>query len=176
MKKHTLILSLMILPLSVLFAQSDAISTVFTSYANDARFIKVNVSSKMFELFSHIEAGTAEEQEFLNTVKNLTSLKVLTLENDAKSMEFYRLSLKKVTAPYEQLMSIEDGPENITFFINEKNGVINELLMLSGSVDTFVILSLSGKIDLQQVKKLSKQMSIGGMEQLNKVDPKSKGK
>jgi hypothetical protein len=169
MKKAGILLTILLSSSLAIFAQTDAMTTLFSAYANDARFVKVNVSSKMFELFSNVEGDTPEEQEFLKTVQNLTGLKVLTMENNSQAKELYRQSLKKVLSPYEQLMSIEDKSEQITFFIKEKNGVISELLMLSGGESSFVILSLSGKIDLQQVKKLSKQMSIGGMDKLNKI-------
>lgn len=169
MKKISFFFSLLLISTLSGFAQSDAISTIFSAYNADDRFIKVNVSSKMFELFSHVEGGTPEEKEFLKTVQNLSSLKVLTMENNSQAKELYKQSLKKVVSPYEQLMSVEDGTEQITFYIKEKNGIISELLMLSGDSGSFVILSLSGKIDLQQVKKLSKQMSIGGMEKLNEI-------
>lgn len=153
-------------------AQDDAISTLFSKYADDDSFTKVNISSKMFQLFTHIEGSDEEEKEVLETISGLKGLKILSKNEISNGKQLYKEALKAPGKSFEELMSVKDGDEDLTFFIKESGGMISELLMISGGESNFVILSLVGDIDLNKVAQLSRSMSIGGMDQLQKIEDK----
>jgi len=153
-------------------AQNDAVSTLFQSYANDDSFTKVSISSKMFQLFTHIEGDDKEEKEILEAIAGLSGMKILSKNDIPNGRELYRKAVKSALGKYEELMSVKDGDEDLTFLIREKSGKIEELLMLSGGDTNFLILSLFGDIDLNKVAQLSRSMSIGGMDQLEKLEEK----
>lgn len=169
MIKQLILAGAFILTTGMVFAQGDAINTVFSKYANDDSFSKVNVSSKMFQLFTHIEGTDQEEKELLETISMLKGMKILS-KDECDGRKLYKDALKLTGTGYEELMSVKDGSEDLTFFIKESGGKINELLMLIGGESNFLILSLVGDIDLNKVAKLSRSMNIGGMEQLEKVN------
>ncbi len=150
-------------------AQTNAIDKYFSKYENDTSFSKVKVNAKMFELFTEMEGTNDEQKTLQETIGKLKGLKMLELENDPRTKTLYNEAISKLNKDYEVLMEIEDK-EKITFFINEKGGVIKELVMISGGKNQFVILSLEGDIDLKQISKLSKSVHISGMEKLEKVE------
>lgn len=153
-------------------AQNDAVSTLFQSYANDDSFTKVSISSKMFQLFTHIEGDDKEEKEILEAIAGLSGMKILSKNDITNGRELYKRAVKTSSAHYEELMSVKDGDEDLTFFIREKAGKVEELLMLTGGENNFMILSLFGDIDLNKVAQLSRSLSIGGMDKLDKLEEK----
>jgi hypothetical protein len=71
---------------------------------------------------------------------------------------------------FEELMTVEDRRENIAFMIREDaSGTIQELLMIMGGPDNFMVMSVYGEIDLASIGKISKALKIKGMEQFEKV-------
>jgi hypothetical protein len=177
MKKISGILIICFLPALVVQAQNDAISQLFDQYYNNDAFTKVSVSSKMFELFTKIEPGDADEEEVLKAISQLKGLKVLAADSIGNSKALYDEAVKKVSGNgYEELMEVKDASENMKFMIKEKDGIINELVTVVGGNKSFALISLYGVIDLKTISKLSKSMNIKGMEYLKNVDEKNEDK
>ncbi|MDA0883269.1 MAG: DUF4252 domain-containing protein [Bacteroidetes bacterium] len=168
MKKNILLAAAMMMSFAA-FSQ-DVIERYFKEMNNDEQVTKVSISSKMFELFMHIDSEEESEKELLETVSKLKGMKILIKEEVANGEQLYKSAIKKPNADYEVLMTVEDDDEDLTFFIREENGVIAELVMIAGGKDNFVLLSLIGEIDLNQISKLSKSMNIEGMDNLEKIE------
>jgi hypothetical protein len=157
-------------------AQNDAVTKLFNDYYDDENFTKISVSSKMFELFTNIEAGDENEEEILEAVSKLKGLKVIAADSVGNSRELYMNAVKKISGNgYEELMEVKDAKENMKFMIKEKDGVIDELVMVVGGNKSFIIMSLYGEIDLKKISKLSKSMNIKGMEHLKQLDKDKAG-
>ena len=148
----------------------NAIDKYFGYLDGDTSLTKVTVNSKMFELFTYMEAETEEEKEFVEMVSNLESLKVIVKEDAADAEKLFNEAIKKPGKEFELLMEVDKNPEHFYFLIKETNGVVDELLMIGNSDGEFIILSLTGKIDLAQLSTLSRQMNIGSMKHLEKLD------
>ena len=73
---------------------------------------------------------------------------------------------------YEELMTVKDGDSNVSFLIKDSDGgnIVNELLLLVGGQEDFVLMSFSGKIPLDKVSKLAKSINIDGAEHLDKLN------
>ena len=168
MKKNILLAAAMMMSFAT-FSQ-DVIERFFNELNNDEQVTKVSISSKMFELFMHIDSEEADEKELLETVSKLKGMKILIKDGVTNGEQLYKSAIKKPSADYEVLMTVEDDVEDLTFFIREENGVIAELVMIAGGKDNFVLLSLIGEIDLNQISKLSKSMNIEGMDNLDKIE------
>jgi hypothetical protein len=56
---------------------------------------------------------------------------------------------------------------------SKSGSVIEELLLIVGSPDSFTLLSLTGKINLENISSLSKTLDIEGAEHLEKIHPKN---
>ena len=141
MKK--LMMGVVMLVLSVAAqAQGDAISKFFSKYQNDESFTQVTVSSKMFSLFTNMDVKDAEDQEVLDAISKLKGLRVLAKHEARNSRELYKEALSLVPMKeYEELMSVRDKDKDMKFFIKEgKPGIINELVMVAGGNEEFMML------------------------------------
>jgi hypothetical protein len=152
-------------------AQNDVVTKLFNQYYDNEDFTKISVSSKMFELFTNIEPGDESEEEILEAISKLKGLKVIAADSIGNSKKLYTDAVKKIsTNGYDELMEVKDAQEDMKFMISEKDGIINELVMVVGGNKSFFVLSLYGEINLKNITKLSKSMNIKGMEYLKNLD------
>ena len=170
MKKGIVIIGIMFLSVAMM-AQGTVISNYFDQLEDNEDYTKVSVSQKMFSMFTELEAGSDAEKEFLEAVSKLKGLKVIMADSIPDAAKMYKKAIADVDkAGYEELMSVKDAEENLKFSIIEKNGVIEELIMVAGGNKRFVMLSLYGEIDLNNISKIAQEMRIEGMERLGKME------
>ncbi len=149
----------------------DAITRFFDKYSSDQSFTNVNITGRMFGLFTDLEMEDEEDQEVMDAISKLKGLKILAKEDTDRGKELYREAFSLIPKnEYDELMSIRDEDNDMKFLIKEKNGKVSELLMVMGGNHEFFILTLFGEIDLKQVAKISKAMDIDGLEQLERLD------
>jgi hypothetical protein len=137
----------------------------------------VIVNQKAFSLMSKI--GSESDDEYLNLIKNIESLKVYATENAevAIQMENAAKSYLK-TANLEELMRVKDEGSNVTIYVKEgkSEDYVKELFMFVKDSDKTskesVIISLTGEIDLNQIAKLTAKMDLPGGEHLEKASKK----
>lgn len=155
-------------------AQNDGITRFFNQYYEDERFTVVYVSPKMFNMVAKIETDDPEWNKFREVVGGLTGLRVLTADSIANGLQLYKEALSKVPqAEYSELLTVRDGKEHVRIWVKDSGNIIQELMLLVGSPDEFVMLSLTGRIDLDQISTLSKSLDIQGAEHLDKVKSKN---
>jgi hypothetical protein len=148
----------------------DVISKFFSKYQTDETFTNVNISSKMFGLFTEMDASTAEDKEVLEAISKLKGLKILAKENARNSRELYKEALGLIPKNFEELMSVRDKDKDMKFMIQENGGKISEMLMVMGGNEEFMILSIFGEIDLKQISRIGSKMNIKGLENLHNMD------
>lgn len=152
-------------------AQGEVVTKYFDQFSDNEEYVKASISSKMFSLFTELEAGTEEEKEFLEAVSKLKGMKVLYGDSVANSSKLYREGIAEVKkAGFEELMTVLDAEENFHFAIKEKGGIISELIMVSGGKKGFAVLSLYGEIDLKNISKIARGMNVQGLNGLDKLD------
>lgn len=151
-------------------AQSNPVDRLFEKYAGQEGFTSVYISSHMFSLFANMEKG---DKEFDDTFGKLTGIRILTTDKMIPGVNFFdELSGELPFDRYEELMVIHEKDQNVKFLIKEKDGVINELLMIAGGSDDNTLISIRGQIDLKTISGLSESMKIKGLEKLEKVEEK----
>jgi len=137
----------------------------------------VIVNQKAFSLMSKI--GSESDDEYLNMIKNIESLKVYATDNAqvAIQMENAAKSYLK-TANLEELMRVKDEGSNVTIYVKEGKSAdyVKELFMFVKDSESTskesVIISLTGEIDLNQIAKLTAKMDLPGGEHLEKASKK----
>lgn len=154
----------------------DAISKFFAKYQNDESFSQVNISSRMFGLFTQMEADKPEDKEILEAISKLKGLKILAKEDARNARELYKEAFTVIPKDYEELMTVRDKDKDMKFLIKESGGKISELLMVAGGDSEFMVLSLFGEIDLKQVSRIGSKMDVKGLENLHNIDGKSEKK
>ena len=152
-------------------AQLDAIERFFKDYQEDENFTVVYVSPKMFQMVSKATDGI-EDKELSSIVKDLKGLRILT--SKVNPDKIYKEANKRLNIKeYEELVTVREKDSNVRFVTKESNGIINELLLLVGGKDEFVMMSFVGNIDLNKIAKLAKKLDIDGAEHLDKVNKKN---
>jgi predicted transcriptional regulator len=157
-------------------AQEDAISKYFSKYMDDEAFTVVYLSPKLFQLLGKLELNELDDKEaaaIMEVVEDLKSLRVLTTEENAE--QYYNEAIKTInTKNYETLLTVRDDGENVQFLIKDEGNTINELLLLVGGADEFVMVSFVGKIDLDKISQLAKKLDVDGVEHLDKLNEREK--
>lgn len=170
MKKFSLILTLMLGFAGISFGQSDAIVKYFDKYMDNEEFTIVYISPKMFSMVSKVTPEDMDP-EVKEIIKNLKGLRILTTSTNP--LAFYKEAKAKInTSEYEVLMTVRDEGENVEFLVKDNGDIINELLLLVGGSDEFVLMSFVGNIDLNKIAKLAKNINIDGMEHLENLEDK----
>lgn len=171
MKKFIAALALLII-VNGAFGQ-DAISKFFSKYQADESFSQVTVSSKMFGLFTNMEADTPEDKEILEAISKLKGLRILAKDDARDARGLYKEAFSLIPVKeYEELMSVRDKDKDMKFMIKENGGKISELLMVMGGNEDFMVMSLFGEIDLKQISRIGKKMNVSGLEHLDKMNKK----
>jgi hypothetical protein len=172
--KKVIAIGFLMITLTAAHAQ-DAISKFFSKYQADESFTQVNISSKMFSLFTNMEADTPEDKEVLEAISKLKGLRILRKDNTSDARALYKEAFALVPSKeFEELMSVRDKEQDMKFFIKESSGKISELVMIMGGIDDFMVLSIFGEIDLKQVARMGKKMNVDGLDKLQKMDDKKK--
>lgn len=173
MKKYLFLLPVLFLAAIQLHAQNDAITRFFSKYSEEERFTTVFVSQKMFQLIAKVETDDEDWNSMREVIKDLGGLRVLTCDSITDGVQLYKEALSKVPQnEYSELLTVRDGQENVRIWIKDQGNIINELLLLVGAPDEFVLLSFVGKIDLEKIGSLSKTLDIKGAEHLDKIKTK----
>ncbi|HXB95621.1 MAG TPA: DUF4252 domain-containing protein [Puia sp.] len=158
----------LLLPLLLLgagaFCQDDAIGRFFGKYLDDSRFTVVSVSPKMFRMLSKVKWDSLPG-DLQQTVTRLRSLRILS--TDTTPMVFYKEALATIDRKqYEDLITVRGNKDNVHFMVRDDGKVIHELLMIAVDKDGFTLMSFVGDIDLDKLSRLSADMGIKGMEDL----------
>ena len=152
------------------YAQTNALEKYFSTYQQDEDFTKVNISGKMFDLASFLETEDEDIQEFKDLVSGVESLKMIMNNQIGNSFGKYKSAVGKVQNDFEELMSVDDKDGKVTFFINERNGIVRELLAVAAGDSTLCIVSVIGNIDLKKLGAISKKIQTDGFEFMDKIE------
>jgi len=144
------------------------ISKYFAEYEADSNFDRINVDKTTFEKFSDIEAKSADEKSVLGAISKLDGIKVLFHEKNTELIETLRLEAKENMdndGRFEELMTV-DGQEGTFFFMVRENeeDVVQELTVLIGAKDKFLLATLFGELELQNVPRLANVIRQNGKE------------
>lgn len=143
-------------------AQTNAIDLFFSQYVEDENFTVVYISPKLFQMIGKLDVDAIDDEEgqaIMEIAKDLRGLRILT--TDINPMQYYKEAKGKInTKDYEVLMTVRDKDgDNVEFFVKETAGgngsVFDELFLLVGGEDDFVLLSFVGQIDIEKISKLA---------------------
>jgi hypothetical protein len=169
--KRLLLALLLVIASTQLFAQQgSAIDRFFQKYESDQTFTLISVTPKMFGMFTKLDFNTSEGQSFLKVIKKIRGLKILAKENTKDGFKLFGEATVQLTKEYEELMTVRDGKDNLRFMVKENaQGNIAELVMLIGSDEEFLAMSLVGDIDLAEISQIAGGMNIEGFDKLKKL-------
>lgn len=151
------------------FAQTNALGKYFSQYQDDDRFTRVHVSQKAFELLNYIEVDGKEAQDAKKLMESFESLNVLVAQEMTDADKHYKNALKTIGTEFEELISVDEKESHFRFLIDEKDGVVYELLMIGTEKNEFILASITGKMALSQLSKFASMHSTTGMKHMQKM-------
>ena len=158
-------ISFLFLPL---FSQEDAVVTHFDDYLSDAEFKSVYISPRMLDVIVTRDSEKMDP-EVISLIKKLKGLRSLKREGQS-GLELYKEGIKKLKAAnYEELMTLKENGEQIRFYTKGATKTVEELTLIVGGPNRFLILTMVGDIDINAVAKLSKNLNVQGAGYLDKV-------
>ncbi|OBX24612.1 uncharacterized protein DUF4252 [Gelidibacter algens] len=188
-KKTVVLLAIMIAPM-VSFGQS-----FFDKYESMKGVTSGVISQKMFKMIATIDVDLddPEAQGFLNMVKKIESIKVLSTGDKSISSSLAADAEKYIgSSKLDELMRFKDGNQTVKFYVKEgrdENHVKELLMYINGlkeltkdanieingekrEIETIVV-SIIGDVDLREISKITSKMNVPGGQHLEKA---SKGK
>lgn len=151
-------------------AQDDAISKFFSKYMEDENFSRVYISPKMMQmaggfLKSASEDSDQEAEDLGELISKVRGIRILSTETtNGKSL--YQEAMNTLNKnKYEDLMDVADKGSNVKFMVREENGLVKEFLMISGSGESFTLLSMLGNFTYQDLNMLAEKTNMPGMKE-----------
>ncbi len=176
MKKSMIVVVMLVMSVMAQ-AQHDAIAKFFSKYQNDESFSQVNISGKMFSMMANLDGNTPEEKTMISAISKIKGLKILKRDETRASRDLYKEAMSMIpTGEFEELMTIRDKDKDMKFYTKESGGKISELVMIMGGNDEFMLMTLFGEIDLKEMGKIGRSVNIDGLQNLDKIKDKQKGK
>lgn len=170
MKKYVILL-MMFCMASALSAQNKALEQLFEKYSGQDGITSVVITKNMFQLFANVDNPTNDD--FLKTVKYLDFIKILSIQGESEGKAFYQEIQSLISQKdYKELMTIKETDSQVEFLTLEKDGVIKELIMISGGKQESTMIWMAGIIDMKTVSKIARGIHVDGLENLEKAGNK----
>jgi hypothetical protein len=124
-------------------------------------------------LKSDVAASDSDARDLGELIGKVRGIRILSGEN-VNGKTFYNEAMNNLSInKYEDLMDVADKSSNTKFMVREENGVIKELLMLSGTQESFTLLSMLGNFTYKDLNMLADKTNMPGMDVYNKGKKKN---
>jgi hypothetical protein len=156
-------------------AQDDAIIKFFSKYMEDERFSRVYISPKMMQMAGGFMKSNADsqtkkdEKDMGELISKVRGIRILTADK-VNGLPLYKEAMGTLTRnKYEDLMDVQDKNSSVKFMVREEGGRVKELLMITGSGDSFTLLSMLGDFTYQDLNILAENTNMPGMKEYKEV-------
>ncbi len=160
---------------SLLFISSIQSQNIIEQYYSHLKDMDdattINISGKMFSMMASLEIETedAEVKEALDFISSVTSFQLVSVDNFKDSKKERNRTADHMTQRYEELITVRDKENNLTIYIDEDGGIVDEIVGIVQAPENFVVFSLNGKIELSQVGKIAQYIQMEGLKEMDHV-------
>ncbi|MGO4291492.1 DUF4252 domain-containing protein [Chitinophaga sp. RAB17] len=173
MKRYLLLLMAVFASFHLSAQQGSVIDRFFQKYESDRSFTLVSITPKMFSMFAKVETGDADAKNMMKVIQKLKGLRILAKEDTREGPRLYKEAAAFLSSDFEELMTLRDKDSDLKFMVRENaKGAISELIMLVGSSNEFMAMSLVGDIDLNEISLIAGSVNIQGMDKLKNIKKK----
>ncbi|HEX2393796.1 MAG TPA: DUF4252 domain-containing protein [Bacteroidales bacterium] len=171
----TLFFAAILLGLTTAIQSQSIMDNLFEKYSGTEGYTSVYISKYMFDMFRSEDAVQKQDADELEQViSKLDGIKILVTDDDPATptpVNLYKEIMKLIpSSPYKEVMVVKEKDQDIKFFVKEnKDKRVAELLMVIGSPDENVLISIVGDIDMKNISKLARTMNVEGMENLDRI-------
>ena len=138
----------------------------------DDRFTIVHVSAKMFELAGHIEweAESEEERDIQSILDQIHAFDLVAAEDVSDAQARYNKAVERAESSYEMLMRVDDKQGHVSFYIDENNGIVQELVIAGAGDQKFGVISVTGEMNLRELSRLASKIHSKSFETMRLMD------
>ncbi|MBO9154341.1 DUF4252 domain-containing protein [Chitinophaga sp. GCM10012297] len=155
---------------SELALAQSTIDKFFQKYQDDESFTVINITPKMFNMFSKFSVDDPDAKKVTALASKLKGLRILIKEDTKDGQKLYREASQFLGTGMEELMSVRDKETDLKFMVRENTkGNIQELVMLVGSTDEFVALTVFGDFSIAEISEIAGGMNIDGFQNLGQL-------
>ena len=156
MKRVVLVVA-MVIAANISFGQAF-IDEVFNKYSGQPGFTSVVITPQLFKLLALVDK-TDEDLQMISD--KMSSLRILVSEEKVVGFtEEVRAKMGKMN--YLSIMEVVDGSQKVNFYVQQKDDLITDFLLLAIDGKEEVLLSITGNLKLSELSKLGKSGSFGG--------------
>lgn len=134
-------------------AQNNAMSKYFSEYQDREDFTQVQLTGKIFEIIAALDSEDEDVAEAQQLFQNINGISIVASESTEDGYAMYKSAMKKLKG-FELLMNVKEKDADFSIMVDEYNGTIDELVMIGGGKENFVIVDIYGEIDLNQLTKV----------------------
>jgi hypothetical protein len=128
----------------------------YQSLENEENATVVFVSGNLFGYVAKVMPEEKEEmQKAKGILENIESFNLISVPDLSDPKSEYNKGLKTLRATHEDLISIRDKNNNFSFFIDEEDGIIRELVGIGTEENSFMVFSLLGSIDVEELSVIT---------------------
>jgi len=148
-----LVIALLLFPFA-LFSQSSSLNKLISVSAADSNRTHAMVSGKAFELMSYAEIDTFFTAEVMELAKSIHGMEgYMDLSKNTGESFLKKLSSTK---DFENYASIDSKQQRFVIYINQKDGLVKEVIMAAIVDDKGIAASIYGQMDIRLIGELFK--------------------
>ena len=157
--KRLVFITLISFTLSGALKAQDAISTYFSHYESDEEVTFIELSGKAFDLIEEIDSEGKDEKRIKEIASQVTGLRMIIDTEGVDGKTEALNSRKKVSGNFEELMRVKEKDGLFYILIDERDGIVYEVLAFGGDNEKFFVADLKGQIRLQDVAQITSDLS-----------------
>jgi hypothetical protein len=143
----------------------------FSHLKDQENATEIRVDGKLFSMANSFKDNDdADVQELAGFLSTITGFSAIGFEELATSDMEYKAGLNQLKISFEELMVIRSKETNFSLYIDEKDGIVRELVGIGYEDKKFGVFSLSGHMDLKQVGKMASEIQMQGFEKIEKIE------
>ena len=152
MKSKNTFLILFLCCTSLCFAQDKP----FEKYADMDNVTSVFISKKMFDMIPNVESGGLN---LMNLKGKINNLQIVTSDKQEVRDQMRKEFSSLISKSHEELMRVKDNDTRASFYIVQNGDLINEMIMLADTDNSFNVIQLLGNFTLQDIQEITKEMN-----------------
>jgi hypothetical protein len=137
-----------------LFSQTSSLNKLVSLSPADSNRTHAMVSGQAFELMSYAEIDTFFTEAAKNLAKNIRGMEgYMDLSKNTVEKLLKKLSTASEFEPYA---SMDSKNQRFAIFVNQKDGVVNEVIMAAVVGNKSLAVSIYGEMDMRSLGELYK--------------------